>query len=191
MTAPVTLNGRRYRYRREDGPGLVDAALQYLEGLCVREGPEPFTSPAMAEAYLRLKLTTRKREVFAIMFLDTKHRLIEYREMFKGTIDGASVHPREVARVALELNAATLIVGHNHPSGDPTPSLADETITQRLKDALRLIDVSLLDHIVVGAEGVVSLAEAGKLRRLFGREPSWQKVRGELIRLARRRMKDE
>ncbi len=190
MTATVTLNGRRYRYRREDGPGLVDAALQYLEGLCVRE-TDPITDPTAARDYLRLKLLPRKREVFGVMFLDNRHRLIEYREMFKGTINSASVHPREVARVALELNAAALIVGHNHPSGAPTPGLADETVTQHLKDALRLIDVRLLDHIVVGAEGVVSFAEVGKLRRLFGREPSWQKVRGELIRLARRRMKDE
>ena len=163
MTATVTLNGRRYRYRREDGPGLVAAALRYLEGVCVREEPEPFTSPAMAEAYLRLKLATRKREVFAVLFLDTKNRLIEYREMFKGTIDGASVYPREVARVALELNAAALIVGHNHPSGDPTPSRGDEAVTRHLKDALSLIDVHLLDHVVVGAEGSVSLARVGKL----------------------------
>ena len=162
MTATVTLNGRRYRYRREDGPGLVDAALQYLEELCVRDG-DVIADPAAVRDYLRLRLLPRKREVFAVMFLDTRHRLIEYRELFKGTINGASVHPREVARVALEVNAAAVILAHNHPSGDPTPSSPDVRITLRLKFALDLVGVRVLDHIVVGFEGIASMAEQGAI----------------------------
>lgn len=160
MTATVTLRGRRYRYDHEDGPGLVDAALGYLEGLCIRE-TEAVKSPDLPRCYLRLKLATRKQEVFAVMFLDARFRVIECREMFTGTINGASVFPREVVRAALETNAVAVILGHNHPSGDPTPSSSDVEMTQRLKSALELVDVHTLDHIVVGTEGTVSLKEQG------------------------------
>ena len=96
------------------------------------------------------------------MFLDTRHRLIEFRELFHGTIDGASVHCREIVRVALEVNAATVVLAHNHPSGDPSPSKADRTITRRIEDALALIDVRVLDHVVVG-EHCVSMAACGMM----------------------------
>ena len=95
------------------------------------------------------------------MFLDTRHRLIEYVELFQGTIDGAEVHPREVVRQALRCNAAAVIVAHNHPSGTADPSAADRAVTARLKQALALVDVRLLDHIVVGAEEARSMAAAG------------------------------
>lgn len=95
-----------------------------------------------------------------MLFLDTKHRLIEYVEMFHGTIDSASVHPREVVKEALRLNAAAVIVSHNHPSGNPEPSGADRSLTQRLKEALALVDVVTLDHVVAG-NSAASFAERG------------------------------
>ena len=113
--------------------------------------------------FLKLKLAPLEHEVFAVMFLDNRHQLIKYEEMFRGTIDGASVYPREVVKRALQLNAAALIIAHNHPSGIPEPSKADETITIRLKDACGLVQIRLLDHIVVGGMDIVSLAERGIL----------------------------
>jgi DNA repair protein RadC len=100
--------------------------------------------------------------VFAVMFLDNQHRLIAFEELFFGTIDSASVYPREVLKAALKVNAAALIFAHNHPSGDATPSQADKQITQRLKEALALVDIRVLDHIVVG-DSAISFAERGLL----------------------------
>ena len=102
-----------------------------------------------------------EHEVFAVLFLDTQHRLIEYAEMFRGTIDSASVYPRELVKEALRLNAAAVIVSHNHPSGNPEPSRADEVLTQRLKEALALVDVRTLDHIIVAGGSTISFAERG------------------------------
>ncbi|GIA88948.1 DNA repair protein RadC [Vibrio cholerae] len=96
------------------------------------------------------------------MFLDNQHRLIAFEELFFGTIDSASVYPREVLKAALKVNAAALIFAHNHPSGDATPSQADKQITQRLKEALALVDIRVLDHIVVG-DSAISFAERGLL----------------------------
>lgn len=126
----------------------------------VRRGTA-FTSPEVTRQFLRLKLAELEHEMFALLLLDTRHRLIEYVELFRGTIDGASVHPREVVKVALAKNAAAVILAHNHPSGLPEPSEADRLITRRLQEALALVDVRVLDHIVVGAEGEVSLAARG------------------------------
>lgn len=117
--------------------------------------------PADTANYLRLELAERPHEVFAAIFLDNRHRVLAFEELFQGTIDGASVYPREVVRYALQYNAAALIIAHNHPSGVAEPSMADEHITKRLKDALALIDVRVIDHIVVGTEGSVSFAERG------------------------------
>lgn len=100
-------------------------------------------------------------EVFGILLMDTKNRILAFRELFYGTIDSASVYPREVVKQALRHNAATAILVHNHPSGDPTPSQADKLLTERLKEALALIDVRVLDHIVVGTEGTTSMVEYG------------------------------
>jgi DNA repair protein RadC len=95
--------------------------------------------------------------------LDSRHRLIAHLQLFRGTIDGSSVHPREVVKEALKHNAAAVIFAHNHPSGMAVPSHADELITQRLKDALALIDVRVLDHLIIGSEGLTSFAERGLL----------------------------
>lgn len=120
-----------------------------------------FTKPEDAARYLVLKLAEQEREVFAILFLDNRHRLIRYEEMFYGTLDGAAVHPREVVKAALACNAAAVILAHNHPSGVADPSCADERITRRLKEAMDLVDIRVLDHIVVGGTETVSLAERG------------------------------
>ena len=121
------------------------------------------TSPTDVQRYLQLQLGAKEQEIFSAMFLDTRHRLIEFKKMFFGTIDGASVHPREVVKAALKLNAAAVIFAHNHPSGVAEPSQADIAITGRLKSALALIDVRVLDHIVVTADDCVSLAQRGHL----------------------------
>jgi len=97
--------------------------------------------------------------VFSVLFLDTQHRVIRFDEMCRGAIDAASVYPREVLKSALAYNAAAVILVHNHPSGDPEPSDADRRITERLKEALGLMDIRVIDHVVVGSEGCVSFAE--------------------------------
>ena len=121
------------------------------------------TSPDDVERFLQLQLSGREQEVFGALFLDTRHRMINFEQLFYGTIDGASVHPREVVKAALKCNAAAVIFAHNHPSGVAEPSQADIQITGRLKSALALIDVRVLDHIVVTADDCVSLAQRGHL----------------------------
>ncbi len=152
--------------------GLGDAKFCQLQAVIemahrhLRESLEKgdaLTSPEQTQRYLRLRLQGYPYEVFACLFLDNRHRVIAFEELFQGTIDGASVYPREVVRRSLHHNAAALIFSHNHPSGVAEPSRADEQITLRLKDALALIDVRVLDHIVVGSESSVSLAERGLL----------------------------
>jgi DNA repair protein RadC len=124
---------------------------------------EPMTSPGAVKNYLSLKLAEKPYEVFCCLYLDNKHRVIEFKEMFYGTIDSASVYPREIVRHCIQVNAAALILAHNHPSGDPSPSAADRAITAKIKSALSLIDVRVLDHIIVGDSnsGIVSFAEDG------------------------------
>ncbi|RUT80791.1 DNA repair protein RadC [Mesorhizobium sp. M7A.T.Ca.US.000.02.2.1] len=134
----------------------VVADLQYANG-------PTFTDPKLVRGYLSLKLRGRPNEVFMGLFLNSQNRLIEARELFQGTINAAAVYPREIARQALQLNAAGIIIAHNHPSGVPTPSHADERVTMDLKATLRLIDVVLLDHFVVGRTETVSFAESGLL----------------------------
>ncbi|WOL30453.1 RadC family protein [Pseudomonas fragi] len=121
------------------------------------------TEPKQVFSHLQTLLQYHEHEVFALLLLDSKHRVIAFRELFRGTLDGASVYPREVVKIALELNAAAVILVHNHPSGDPEPSQADRTLTLALKNALSIIGTQTLDHIVVGHEGCVSLAERGYL----------------------------
>jgi DNA repair protein RadC len=120
-------------------------------------------SPQDARHYLTRRLRHHPREVFACLFLDNRHRAIRFDELFFGTIDGASVHPREVVRRTLALNAAAVILAHNHPSGVAEPSRADQLLTRRLQDALALVDVRVLDHLVIGDGEVVSFAERGLL----------------------------
>jgi DNA repair protein RadC len=119
------------------------------------------SSPRAVREFLAVKLGTLEHEIFAVLLLDTRHRLIEYVELFRGTINGASVHPREVLKLALARNAAALVLAHPHPSGSPEPSQADELITQRLKEALALVDIAVLDHVIVAGGETVSLAERG------------------------------
>lgn len=120
-------------------------------------------SPADTRRYLLARLRDYPHEVFACLFLDNRHRVIEFTEMFRGTIDGTSVHPREVVKQALARNAAAVIFAHNHPSGVAEPSPSDYRLTQRLKDALGLVEIRVLDHVVVGDGYTVSLAERGQL----------------------------
>jgi DNA repair protein RadC len=117
--------------------------------------------PSTTRRFLKSKLRGYDREVFACLFLDNQHRVISYEELFFGTIDGASVHPREVVKRVLHHNAAAVIFAHNHPSGVAEPSQADQRITQRLKSALLLVDVRVLDHMIVGDSEVMSFAETG------------------------------
>lgn len=125
------------------------------------ERGEILTDPQAAGRYFAQRLRGLPHEVFAVLFLDTRHRSIAFEELFRGTVDGAEVHPREVVRRALAHNAAALIVGHNHPSGNGEPSTADRTITARLKQALSLVEVRLLDHFVIGDGAPVSMAARG------------------------------
>jgi DNA repair protein RadC len=122
---------------------------------------QALTDPQAAGRYFASRLRAYPHEVFAVLFLDTRHRALGFEELFRGTIDGAEVHPREVARRALAHNAAAVIVGHNHPSGNPDPSAADRAVTARLKQALALVDVRLLDHFIIGDGAPVSLAARG------------------------------
>lgn len=118
-------------------------------------------SPNTVRDFLTLQLSPYQREVFAVVLLDNRHRVIDTVELFFGTIDGASVHPREVVKAALAHNAAAVILAHNHPSGVAEPSQADQAITDRLKAALALVDVRVLDHFVVAGGHCVSFAERG------------------------------
>ena len=118
-----------------------------------------FDTPERVKDYLRMTLGALEHEVFAVLFLDTRHRLIEYRELFRGTLAQTSVYPRDVVKHALGCHAAAVVLAHNHPSGLAEPSRADEFLTQTLKSALQLVDVRVLDHLVVGHGAVVSFAE--------------------------------
>ncbi|MDE2305714.1 MAG: DNA repair protein RadC [Gammaproteobacteria bacterium] len=145
---------------------LIQAAAEIARrqlGETLSAGPA-LASPRATRDYLCARLRDLEHEVFCCLYLDNRHRLIRFEPLFRGTIDGASVHPREVVKQALRWNAAAVIAAHNHPSGVPEPSQADEWITQRIKEALALVDIRLLDHIVVGDGGCVSLAERGLLR---------------------------
>jgi DNA repair protein RadC len=122
-----------------------------------------FASASATRQFLLAQLRQEVREVFAVLYLDNQHGLLVYEPLFYGTIDGAAVYPREIARRALELHAAALIVAHNHPSGVAEPSDADVRITKRIREALALLDIRLLDHCVVAGPEVISLAERGLL----------------------------
>src|SRR6202011_1794596 len=126
----------------------------------LRIGPS-LGNPRATRDFLCAKLRDLEHEVFCCLYLDKRHRLIQYEELFRGTIDGASVHPREIVKLALQRNAAAVIIAHNHPSGVAEPSQRDELITQRVKEARGLVDIRLLDHIIIGDGASVSLAERG------------------------------
>ena len=138
---------------------VLELARRHLQELLVRG--DPLESPQVTERYLKTVLRDHPHEVFACLFLDTRHRVIAFEELFHGTIDGATVYPRVVAEKALRHGAAALIAAHNHPSGVSEPSLADQAITRRLKEALALLDIRLLDHFVIGEGVPVSMAARG------------------------------
>jgi DNA repair protein RadC len=158
------------RQRFCTAPGLGPARFAELQAAIeisrrqlaetLRSGPS-LASPRATREYLIARLRDLEHEVFCCLYLDNRHRLIEFEQLFRGTIDGASVYPREVVKQALQWNCAAVIIAHNHPSGVAEPSLADERITLRVKDALALVDIRLLDHIIVGDGASVSLAERG------------------------------
>jgi len=138
---------------------VLEMSKRHLQEQLMREAV--FSSAEQVRTYLSSQLRHEQREVFAVLFLDSQHRLIRYQALFLGTIDAAAVYPREVVKAALQHNAAAVIISHNHPSGVAEPSQADISITSRIKSALELIDVRLLDHFVVGDGSPVSLAERG------------------------------
>jgi DNA repair protein RadC len=155
-----------------DLPGLgpaKQATLAAVFELARRAIAEPlrtapvFTAPAQVRQYLMLELGSLPHEVFAVLFLDSQHRLIALRALFRGTLAQTSVYPREVVKEALACNAGAVVLAHNHPSGTAEPSRADEFLTQTLKSALALVDVRVLDHIVIGRGQSVSFAERGLL----------------------------
>ena len=138
----------------------IREALAILErGL--RAPGAALTSPDLVADYLKLNIATRPHEVFVVLFLDSQHRVIETKELFRGTIDSASVYPREVVKEALQLNAAAVILAHNHPSGITEPSTADHNITQKIREAMSLFDIRVLDHLIVGGKSHMSFAEKG------------------------------
>jgi DNA repair protein RadC len=120
-------------------------------------------NPQLACKHLPDIIGSLEHEMFCVIFLDKRHRLIEFKEMFRGTIDGASVHPREVVKTALELNAAAVICAHNHPSGNTSPSSQDALITSKLKESLAMFDIRLLDHLIATATDCYSMAEHGEV----------------------------
>lgn len=124
---------------------------------------QTLNDPMQAGDYFRLKLQRLPHEVFAAVFLDSRHRIIAYEELFRGTVDGSEVHPREVVKACLAHNAAAVMFGHNHPSGNPEASIADRAITSRLKQALALVEIRLLDHFVIGDGPPTSMAQKGYL----------------------------
>lgn len=140
---------------------VLEMARRHLQETVERS--DALTNPAQTQRYLSAKMRGHPREVFACLLLDTRNRIIRYEELFHGTIDGAAVYPREVVKCALRHNAAAVILAHNHPSGVPEPSHADRAITQRLKDALGLVDIRVLDHVIIGDGIAVSFAERGLL----------------------------
>src|SRR6202046_2992753 len=160
----------RQRFCAERGLGLARfAELQAAVELArrqlsetLRAGPS-LGSPKATRDFLSSQLRDLEHEVFCCLYLDKRHRLIQFQELFRGTIDGASVHPREIVKLALQRNSAAVIIAHNPPSGVAEPSQADELITQRVKEALALADIRLPDPIIIGGGAAVSLAERGLL----------------------------
>lgn len=155
-----------------EAPGLGPAKYAQLQAvlemsrrhlMAALQRGELMESPQAVRHYLIAQMRHHQQEVFACLFLDNKHRIIRFESMFYGTIDAASVYPREVVKKALSLNAAAVILSHNHPSGVAEPSLADKQITKRLIDALGLVDIRVLDHMIVGDPDVLSFAEQGLL----------------------------
>ena len=148
-------------YRSAEPAEVLQAALRVLAGQL--RGTEMLSSPQVVRDFLRVKLGALEHEVFSVLMLDAQNRLIEYVELFRGTVSQASVYPREGGKESLARKAAARILVHNHPSGVAEPSRADEHLTQTLKAALALVDVRVLDHLIVAGSDVLSFAERGLL----------------------------
>ena len=166
LAALLSSTPAELRHEHGLGPARIARLLAALElGRRYLEAPSDprssLTAPLDAARFFKARLTDLPHEVFCCLFLDTRHRLIRYEELFRGTIDGATVYPREVVKRALQHNASAVILGHNHPSGVSEPSEADRSITLKLAKALALVEIRLLDHLVVSRGGHVSLAERG------------------------------
>lgn len=149
----------------DDDDSIIQQAIKLIQSRLKTPG-EALTSPDLVRQYLILHLAQFEEEHFSLVLLDQRHRVIGFENIFRGTIDGASVYPREVVKTVLAHNAAAVILAHNHPSGNPEPSSADITLTKRLQEALALIDVRVLDHIIVGGCSqtlTTSFAERGLL----------------------------
>lgn len=164
------LNAERRTLAAENGVGearlaillvLPELARRYFEETLPRG--EAIRSPADTETFLLARLRDRPHEVFCCLYLDNRHRVLCFEELFRGTIDGTSVYPREIVKQALAVNAAAIILAHNHPSGVAEPSQADERITRRIRSALELVDIRLLDHLIIGDGTSTSLASRGML----------------------------
>ena len=164
MKSPFNINEHSNTYttaRPVTADELISTARELIAARFNRGSV--LSSPDESRDYLITQLAGYEHEVFCCLFLDNRHRIIEFRQLFRGTIDGCSVHPRDVVKTALFLNAAAVIFAHNHPSGVAEPSRADMTLTRRLQEALALVEVRVLDHFVVGGAETVSFAERGLL----------------------------
>lgn len=148
------------QYRLASECEIKDSALIFLQEKIKKDGVI-FDSPDTVKNFICLQIGDLPHEVFGVIFVDSQHRMIEYREMFRGTLNQTSVYPREVAKEALLLNAGAVILAHNHPSGSLHPSNADITLTSKLKSALNMIDVRVLDHFIVSGSSSISMAEKG------------------------------
>jgi DNA repair protein RadC len=161
LSLEIIMNKNHIAISNDDA--IIESALKILESrLSYDPDTIPMTSPQASKDFVKLKLFDYEHEVFACLFLDNRNRVITFEELFRGTIDGASVYPREVVKACLSHNAAAVIFAHNHPSGIAEPSQADIAITERLRKALALIDVRVLDHLIVGDQ-VTSFSERGLL----------------------------
>jgi len=153
--------GKETTLSRQAEDKLIEQAIGLLEKRMRTVKTGEISLPDEARRYLRLQLEEEEREVFAVLFLDNRHRLLSYDELFFGTVNECSVYPREVVKRALNINSSAVILAHNHPSGIPEPSKRDIAITEKIKKSLALIDIRVLDHFIVGKKKMVSFAERG------------------------------
>ncbi len=149
-------------YNFETKDEVIAAAIRFVEEKAIYAS-DTLTSPRASKDLLRIRIGDNEREIFCVLFLNSQHQLLAVEELFMGTIDGAAVYPREIAKAALAHNAAAVILGHNHPSGTTEPSAADRRITERIVTALGLLDIRVLDHIIVSTKSDFSFAEDGLL----------------------------
>lgn len=156
---PLFLRQSNGRYRNATRSEVCELAAQYVDPIAGKT----LKSPDDAHQFLTAKLAHKDHEVFCVIYLDNRHRVTSFSEIFRGTVDGTAVYPREIVKEALRFNAAAVILAHNHPSGVAEPSAADERITKRLKSALELIDIRVLDHVIIAGSNSVSMASRGLL----------------------------